>query len=350
MAILDQWHPVFPSRRLGRKPVGLRCLNREVVLFRTGGGVGALPDCCPHRGMRLSLGRVRGAQLVCPYHGWCFDARGEGESPGSPKLRVSVPHLDAAEHRGMIWVKDAAESTSAGRPAAELPALQHEAYELLYLAYLPIKAPVESLMENFNEIEHTGTAHWQFGYDGRRMDEVTMEAEADDHSVRIRTSGPQMPVWLTSRLALGMRAGDRLTFEWTTRFAPLHSTADIWWEDPHTGEVRPCRLKETAYFIPVGPRESLAVSFYFWSFRGARRWLRRLLRPLVALGVRYELALDRRLIENVVPDSLFAPGRRLGRFDKGLHELRKLWQRWRQEYASPGPLICGADPAPDAPF
>ena len=329
MGILDQWHPIYRSRRLGRKPVALKVLDRELVLFRSASGaVGVLPDCCPHRGMRLSLGRVNGDCLVCPYHGWSFDTCGNGESPGSPKLHVRSPHLEAVEHRGLIWVKDVDGSGT-------LPALQPEGYDLLYLAYVPMKAPVEALMENFNEIEHTGTAHWQFGYDGNRMDEVTVESEADDRSVRIRTTGPQMRVWPTSWLAMGMRSGDRMIFEWTTSFSPLQSNADIWWEDPKTNEIRPCRMKETAYYIPVSATESLAVSFYFWSFRGMRRWASRLMRPFAALGVQYELTIDKRLIENVVPQSLYTPGRRLGRFDKGLHELRKLWGRWREEYAMP---------------
>jgi phenylpropionate dioxygenase-like ring-hydroxylating dioxygenase large terminal subunit len=335
LAVLDQWHPIYPSRRLGRKPVALKCLGRELVLFRTaGGGVGVMPDCCPHRGMRLSLGQVRHDRLVCPYHGWCFDTGGQGESPGSPKLHVQAAHFEAADHRGLIWIKNPG-------GAGVLPPLQHDGYELLYLAYVPMKAPVESLMENFTEIEHTGTAHWQFGYDGKRMAEVQVEAEADEDTVRVWTAGPQMRLWKTTEWALGTRAGDILKFDWTTRFAPLHSTADFWWEDPRSGEVRPCRFKETAYFIPVGPQQSLAVSYYFWSFQGMRRWLRRLLHPFVALGVRYEISLDRRLIENVVPQSLFAPGRRLGRFDKGLQELRKRWQHWRETYAI-------ADPAREA--
>src|SRR5262249_19689563 len=178
---------------------------------------------------------------------------------------------------------------------------------------------------------------WQFGYDGGRMDEVVFEADADDDTVRVRTAGPQMPAWKTTEWAMGMRSGDVLKFDWTTRFAPLHTTADFWWEDPRPGQVRPCRFKEAASFLPVGPRECLSVSYYFWSFQGWRRRLSRLLRPFVALGVRYEISLDRWLIEHVVPQSLFAPGRRLGRFDKGLHELRKRWQRWREAYALPEP-------------
>ncbi len=333
MVALDQWHPIFPSRRLRKKPVAVKRFGRDLVLFRGGdGAVGVMPDCCPHRGMRLSLGWVRDGCLVCPYHGWRFNADGRGESPGSPKLRVQSPHFEAAEHEGMIWIKNPG-------AAASLPVLSHPGFELVYLAYVPIRAPVESLMENFTEIEHTGTAHWQFGYDRDRMTEVEVAVEADADTIRVRTAGPQMPLWPATAWAMGARSGDILKFDWTTRFAPLHSTADFWWEDPHTGAARPCRFKETAYFIPVGPQESLAVSYYSWSFEGYRRRLRPLLHPFVALGVRYEISIDKRLIENVVPDSLFTPSRRLARFDQGLQELRRRWRRWKEAYGMNEPNL-----------
>ena len=329
MAGLDQWHPIYPSRALGRKPIALKRMGRELVLFRTAAnGIGAFLDSCPHRGMRLSLGRVERDKLVCPYHGWCFDSCGNGQSPGSPRLHVTASHFNVAEHEGLIWIKDPGST-------ATLPTLRYAGYHLLYLAHVPMMAPVESLMENFTEIEHTGIAHWQFGYDVNRMDEVSVDVESDADTVRVRTAGPQKRLWLPTRWAMGVRPGDLLKFDWTTRFAPLHSTADFWWEDPHTGQVRPCRFKEVAYFIPVGPRESLSVAYYFWSFAGARRWVRPLLKPFVALGTRYEIGRDKWLIENVVPQTLFAAGRRLGRFDKGLFELRKRWQTWRQTYSIP---------------
>ena len=322
VAILDSWYPIYPARRLGKKPVALKRLNRELVLFRTpSGAVGALSDCCPHRGMRLSKGWVNGDRLVCPYHGWCFDAAGNGESPGSPKLSVQADNLAAIEHRGIIWIKDR------NGPGA-LPPLEFDGYELLYTAYFPMKAPVEALMENFTEIEHTGTAHWQFGYFQDRMSEVTVESEVVGDAVRTRTAGPQMRLWFLTEWTMGMHTGDCLKFDWLTHFGPLHTSADFWWEDPRTQQVRPCRFKEIAFFVPVGPEECLLVSFYFWSWQQtARRWLRHLWRPFVRLAVGYEISLDKWLIENVIPRSIHEPGRRLSRFDKGLQEQRKRWQR-----------------------
>ena len=45
----------------------------------------AVDDVCPHRGARLSKGRVKNGCIECPYHGWVFD--------GTGKL-VSVPTTD----------------------------------------------------------------------------------------------------------------------------------------------------------------------------------------------------------------------------------------------------------------
>lgn len=322
MAILDQWHPIYPSRSLGKKPVPLKRLNRELVLFRTGTGeVAVLPDCCPHRGMRLSKGKVESGSLVCPYHGWCFDSTGHGFAPGTPKLPVQTPAFEATEHQGIIWIKDP-------QAEADLPKLEFEGYELLYTAYFPMRAPVEALMENFTEIEHTGTAHWQFGYVGDRMTEVEVETQTTDDSVRMTTSGPQRKLWFMTEWTMGMRTGDLLKFDFTTRFAPLHTSADFWWEDSKTNRIRPCRFKEMAFYVPVGPEECLLVTFYFWNWQGSpRRFLGPLLRPFVTQAVRYEITLDKWLIENVMPKSVQSPNRRLGRFDKGLHEQRKRWQR-----------------------
>lgn len=333
MGILDHWYPIYPAHRLGRKPVALKRLNRELVLFRTRTGVvGVLPDCCPHRGMRLSQGWVKNNQLVCPYHGWCFDPSGHGESPGSPKLTVQANNFAVAEHRGIIWIKDP-------QGPGTLPSLQFDNYELLYTAYFPMKAPVEALMENFTEIEHTGTAHWQFGYAQDRMTEVMVESEASDDAVRTQTRGPQMRLWPLTEWTMGMRTGDCLRFDWTTRFGPLHTSADFWWEEPRSQQVRPCRFKEIAFFVPVAAEECLLVSFYFWSWQQSlRRSLRNIWRPFVRMAVAYEVSLDKWLIEHVIPRSLYSAGRRLGRFDKGLHEQRKRWQRCCNEDSEAGIL------------
>jgi phenylpropionate dioxygenase-like ring-hydroxylating dioxygenase large terminal subunit len=82
-----------------------------LVLWRTAAGtVHAWEDRCPHRGARLSDGRVRDDRLVCGKHGWRFDADGcraeEPEAPrvergGTPCVRVYVTRIDGDR----VWVR-----------------------------------------------------------------------------------------------------------------------------------------------------------------------------------------------------------------------------------------------------
>lgn len=82
----------------------------ELVIWCTTSGVHhAWSDRCPHRGMRLSHGFVRGDTLACIYHGWRYDAAGACDYiPAHPKLTppetICVPAYRCVEAGGVIWV------------------------------------------------------------------------------------------------------------------------------------------------------------------------------------------------------------------------------------------------------
>jgi phenylpropionate dioxygenase-like ring-hydroxylating dioxygenase large terminal subunit len=66
------WTPLTLARRVKKKPLAITLAGEKLVLFRDGKGqLGALLDQCPHRGVALSLGKVRDdGCLECPFHGW----------------------------------------------------------------------------------------------------------------------------------------------------------------------------------------------------------------------------------------------------------------------------------------
>ncbi len=81
----------------------------------------AWSDRCPHRGMRLSHGFVRGDTLACIYHGWQYNEEGACDYiPAHPKLTppntICVPTYTCTEAGGVIWV-------SLNKTDSALPAL-----------------------------------------------------------------------------------------------------------------------------------------------------------------------------------------------------------------------------------
>jgi len=47
----------------------------RLVLVRVGDEVHALDEMCAHQGGPLSEGKLSGARLTCPWHGWMYDVR-----------------------------------------------------------------------------------------------------------------------------------------------------------------------------------------------------------------------------------------------------------------------------------
>ena len=94
----------------------------SLALWRSQSGrVSASADRCPHRGMSLSHGFVRGEALSCIYHGWSYGPAGNclriPAHPGltPPEAIRTVTH-PVTEADGVIWV-------AVGEPAGEPPAL-----------------------------------------------------------------------------------------------------------------------------------------------------------------------------------------------------------------------------------
>jgi phenylpropionate dioxygenase-like ring-hydroxylating dioxygenase large terminal subunit len=157
------WHPVVAVDELGSAPVALRLLGEDVVLWRDATGAArAFADRCPHRGTKLSLGRIveGGTRLECPYHGWQFAVSGQCVSiPALPAFTPPASHRACAfEVRvasGLVWVRmDAGDSTLPAFEAEHDPLLR----KLLCGPY-PVAASAPRIVENFLDMAHFGFVH-----------------------------------------------------------------------------------------------------------------------------------------------------------------------------------------------
>jgi phenylpropionate dioxygenase-like ring-hydroxylating dioxygenase large terminal subunit len=116
------WTPVALCEELtARAPLAVKVAGTPLVLFRDKEGkAAALLDRCPHRGVALSLGKVKDGCIECPFHGWQLEASGQVcHVPWNPDAKlstlrgVSVPVREIA---GQVWVYTAAGVTPTTEP------------------------------------------------------------------------------------------------------------------------------------------------------------------------------------------------------------------------------------------
>jgi phenylpropionate dioxygenase-like ring-hydroxylating dioxygenase large terminal subunit len=176
------WHPVAGLDELGESstgPLPVRLLGQDIVLWRHAGGIGgisAFDDRCPHRGARLSLGRIVGGQLQCAYHGWCFD--GEGACRRIPALPGFVPPAghgarpwQVALAHGLVWL--AREPHEAAPPA--LPGLP--ARRVVCGPYT-VETSAPRLIENFLDTSHFAFVHEGWLGDAAHPEVLPYEVQA----------------------------------------------------------------------------------------------------------------------------------------------------------------------------
>lgn len=116
-----RWTPVALSADLPAKTVMPARIGAETIAIWRGasGQAAASADRCPHRGMRLSHGFVRGEALSCIYHGWRYAKAGNCLSipahPGlTPPEAIRVATFPVIEQDGLVWIgKDTPEGTPA---------------------------------------------------------------------------------------------------------------------------------------------------------------------------------------------------------------------------------------------
>ncbi len=175
------WHPVALVGDIAQAPVAVQLLEQALVLWRNASGVvQAFADQCPHRGTRLSLGRVTPqGQLECPYHGWLF--ADDGHCTQVPALPAFVPPpghcartFAAREAHGLVWVRmqDGVDvlPAFAAEDDTRLRKLNCGPYD--------VAASAPRIIENFLDMSHFGFVHegWLGSRDATAIDDYRVEA------------------------------------------------------------------------------------------------------------------------------------------------------------------------------
>ncbi len=309
--LVDDWHPVVSADELARRGlVGVRLLGEEVVVWRAAGRVLAWQDLCVHRGTRLSLGRVEGCTLHCPYHGWVYGEGGQCvRIPALPDVvppnKARVRTYRALERYGLVWV-------SLGTPAhdvAPFPEWAESGFRKILCGPYPVAASGPRIVENFLDVAHFPFVHAGILGVPERPEIADHEAVIDDRGVEasgVRVWQPdpygtgrgdwvsytyRVPRPLTAYL-LKESKGPRFSILLTiTPHEPAESTAWMWlamnygheipaaelvaWQDRIFEQDRPIVESQRPELLPL----DLAAELNVRADRTAvmyRRWLRRL--------------------------------------------------------------------------
>jgi phenylpropionate dioxygenase-like ring-hydroxylating dioxygenase large terminal subunit len=319
MAILDHWHPVCRISDLGQKPTAVQIDGQAIALFRVDKGqIGAVDDTCIHRRMKLSLGKVAGGKLQCPYHGWAYDVCGHGESPGSPKMEGRTVSYETREAHGVVWIRNRGTQTA-------FPHLDVDGWYPFLQQSFTAPAPVELTLDNFTEVEHVPFVHDVFGHDLAHLKDVTVKTEPTEQAVRVINVGPhqQVPWWM--RIWLGISKRYYFHNDWTTYFSPLYTVFDHWWSNQDTHRESMVRYRVAIFYVPASDHQTTV-----WVLGYARtRWFLpmlwlRLFRPIMAMETAKEISKDMVVLKGLASYNPSLEGMKLGRFDRalGLHRER----------------------------
>ncbi len=163
LALRRCWQPVARLQDLEHGPQRVVLLGEALAVFLTESGEPAVvADRCAHRGASLSMGKVRGEGLQCPYHGWEWAGRG-GACTRIPSLpdqrqippRARIPAFPACKHWGLVWT--ALEEPLGGPP--RLPWFDPEEWRWGHGTPFELPVGLGLMIENFRDVAHFAFVH-----------------------------------------------------------------------------------------------------------------------------------------------------------------------------------------------
>ncbi len=212
------WLVACRESELKRKPVGVTVLDDPVVLFRTGRGIHALRDVCPHRRVPLSKGWVKGDAIVCPYHGWEFSGEGAcrrvpGLKDDRCKKQIRATALPVRVRDGFVWIKLREEpggnEEAEGKEKDRVAGGFEEPFDLSFLRdpslysfiwKVKVQGNLVNAFENLLDGTHTHFVHAGLIRTDSNRQQVSAKLTAHRDHVEIEYSGESKQAGLISQL------------------------------------------------------------------------------------------------------------------------------------------------------
>ena len=209
--LLNDWHVVARASELAPGAVrSARLLGVDLVVWRGEDGIQVWDDLCIHRGAKLSGGKVKEGCLMCPYHGWTYDADGACVGIPAHPSQKPPPRARTRVHPArvlydLVW-------TCVGEPSGEpppFPEFSDPAYRSIPSGPYAFNALGPRVIENFLDVGHFPFVH--AGYLGDPG-----HPEIEDYEAEITASGViarDIPIWQPDPDGTGRAARVLYTYE-----------------------------------------------------------------------------------------------------------------------------------------
>jgi phenylpropionate dioxygenase-like ring-hydroxylating dioxygenase large terminal subunit len=172
----SSWYLICPADELKAGQLKeLQFCGHEAVAYRTASGKPLLVGAyCPHMGAHLGRGgQVKGEDLQCPFHGFCFDPSGQCVKTGYGTRAPKQARLRTWQVREVNGLLMAWHDELGLEPTWEIPPLEWGDWSPLRFRSWTINSHPQEIAENSVDIGHFRYVH---GYD-----EVQVFQEAAPH-------------------------------------------------------------------------------------------------------------------------------------------------------------------------
>jgi phenylpropionate dioxygenase-like ring-hydroxylating dioxygenase large terminal subunit len=275
----DYWYAVEHDRAVRPgQVIEVKFWHTSIALYRgSDGQLHALENRCAHRQLKLSLGEVEKDCLVCPYHGWCYDAHGRvvrmpHDLFGRPLPTCQVASYPVKVRYGLIWLFPGDPRLAEGRPIPEIPELEGQDRWACVPIDFTWRAHHSMIIDNVSDFTH---AHLHRTY----------RPFVDAKLTRCEARGERVHVAYDTAIGSG-----RISGLFVDRRRVNTNAIELCYEYPYQWSNTGGKIKHWCFVLPIDERTTrVFFLFYFdalvFPFTAVRlpRWL---MTPLLRLSNR----------------------------------------------------------------
>ncbi|NBD33797.1 MAG: Rieske 2Fe-2S domain-containing protein [Cyanobacteria bacterium] len=314
----NHWYPVAWAHDL--KPSTVQQVTvwyQNIAIFRDeAGNVHALADACPHKGVALHKGAVKGHHLVCPYHGWEFNHEGECVhipyfSDQQKLPRACARSYPIQEKYDLIWV-----FPGEAEFAEEQPILEVAEFDNQQWLRVPVTAHFhahfsmcnENTMDVFHGYLHQNLQGW--------FNPELISLKETEHNVCAQYNVSYQGI-MAKFLGLTDRADEVTTLPITIEYRYPHYATTL----EGVSSLYLMRL-------PVSKTESRSFAYFFFNL-GLPQWLLNPIRPLLVWALQRFvlhrfLAQDIEMVESEQATYLNNPQRQCVEVNPAIFAIQRL--------------------------